>query len=506
MDLTKCAACTASTGRVIALAGNPNVGKSTVFNALTGLKQHTGNWPGKTVANAQGSYRYRNAEYTLVDVPGTYSLLASSPEEEIARDFLCFGDPDAVVIVADATCLERNLNLVLQILEARQQVVLCVNLLDEAKKKRLTLDLSALSRKLGIPVVGASARSGRGLQELMEAVAGAVSAPRDAAFCVQYPAPIERAIAQLSPLIAPYLPPRLSARWVALQLLDADPSLHRALSEYLGHDLRTLPEIANALAALRDTLPAEDALRDCVVSSIVSAASDLYRQSVTAETARYDLRDRRLDRIFTSRAAGIPSMLLLLGAVFWLTIVGANTPSSWLSQGFFWAEAKLDALVCALHAPEWLRGVLVSGMFRTLGWVVSVMLPPMAIFFPLFTLLEDSGYLPRVAFNLDRFFKKACAHGKQALTMCMGLGCNACGVTGCRIIDSPRERLIAILTNNFVPCNGRFAQPHKGQQIYRQELTAKKKPLNLLCHLMIFPIALIKSKHIERNISLRKRS
>ena len=167
-------------------------------------------------------------------------------------------------------------------------------------------------------------------------------------------------------------------------------------------------------------------------------------------------RDRKIDKYLTNRFTGIPIMIALLALIFWITISGANYPSQMLSEGLFWVQDRLTDFFMWMHAPEWLHGALVLGVYRVLAWVVSVMLPPMAIFFPLFTLLEDFGYLPRVAFNLDHYFKKANTCGKQALTMCMGFGCNAAGVVGCRIIDSPRERMIAMLTNNFVPCNGRF--------------------------------------------------
>ena len=447
--------------RVIALAGNPNVGKSTVFNSLTGMNQHTGNWPGKTVANAQGRCRRGDSSFLLVDLPGTYSLMANSEEEEIARDFICFGEPDAVVVVADATCLERNLNLVLQILEVCGRVVVCVNLLDEAKKKGIRVDLAALSKKLGVPVVGTSARSGKGLRALTDAVAavcGEKFVPRP--FRVAYPEAIEAAAALLVPALEPALNGRLNARWVALRLLDGDESLLRSLKNYLGCDPAEREDVAARLRQARELLEragiAAENFRDAAVSAIVEACESAARETVVCRKRDYAARDRRIDRFLTSKATGIPVMILLLLAIFWLTIVGANEPSARIAEGLFWVQDRLLELFRWISAPEWLTGLLVEGVYRTLAWVVSVMLPPMAIFFPLFTLLEDLGYLPRVAFNLDDFFRRAGAHGKQSLTMCMGFGCNACGVIGCRIIDSPRERLIAVLTNNFVPCNGRF--------------------------------------------------
>ena len=447
--------------KVIALAGNPNVGKSTVFNELTGMNQHTGNWPGKTVTNAQGKYIHNGVNFILVDIPGTYSLMASSVEEEVARDFICFGEPDTTVIVTDATCLERNLNLVLQILEITRNVVVCVNLLDEAKKKKIRIDLDELSMQLGVPVVGTSARAGKGLYELMDQVYDVAFEKRKTYHIpLVYDDAVEDAVGVLLPSVKNAVDGRLDARWVCLKLLDLDDTLRRALAEYLGFDLAEVPEISSALEAAKEGLDRAgmdtEQLRDRIVARIVERAEDVYQKCVHIESAAYNSRDRKLDKILTSKATGIPIMIGLLAVIFWITITGANYPSQLLSTGLFWIEDRLHDLFFILKAPEWLTGLIVDGMYRTLAWVVSVMLPPMAIFFPLFTLLEDSGYLPRIAFNMDKFFKKACAHGKQSLTMCMGFGCNACGVIGCRIIDSPRERLIATITNNFVPCNGRF--------------------------------------------------
>ncbi len=448
-------------GRVVALAGNPNVGKSTVFNELTGLNQHTGNWPGKTVTNAQGVCQYQGADYIFVDLPGTYSLMAHSAEEEVARNFLCFGGADAVVVVCDATCLERNLNLVLQTMEITRNVVVCVNLMDEAKKKKIRVDLEKLEQVLGVPVVGASARSGRGLDALMErvsAVANGREHPSPAP--VGYTRLLEDAVSMVAPAVKAAAGDRIDPRWAALRLLDSDESLVSSMSEQLGLCLAEQPEVKAALSRAEQSLSqyalGREAVKDRIVSCLVVAAEEACRKCVFQEDASCNERDRKLDRLLTSRRTGIPIMLLLLAAVFWLTITGANVPSGLLAGVLFWIQDRLSELFLALGAPAWLHGLLVLGVYRTLAWVVSVMLPPMAIFFPLFTLLEDFGYLPRVAFNLDHFFKKAHACGKQALTMCMGFGCNAAGIVGCRIIDSPRERLIAIVTNSFVPCNGRF--------------------------------------------------
>lgn len=444
---------------IVALSGNPNVGKSTVFNALTGLHQHTGNWPGKTVTNARGQYEYKGKSYILVDIPGTYSLMAASGEEEVARDFLCFGQPDVTVIVTDATCLERNLNLVLQILEVTSKVVLCVNLMDEAKKKNISVDLNALSEKLDIAVVGTSARSKKGLDRLMEAVE-LVSTLPEGSVPIKYSEKIEKAISFLEPAVIKRLGCKANSRWISLKLLEKDQSMLSSIGNFLGSDFLKDEEIKEGMEEaerfLKEKGISYEELKDEMVSGIIGVCEKIADEVISVEKKDYNQRDRKIDKILTSRITGLPIMIALLFVVFWITITGAEYPSEWIAKGLFWVENRLVELFFNLSIPDRITELLVFGVYRTLAWVVSVMLPPMAIFFPLFTLLEDSGYLPRIAFNLDHFFRKACTHGKQALTMCMGFGCNAAGVIGCRIIDSPRERFIAIITNSFVPCNGRF--------------------------------------------------
>ena len=447
--------------RVIALAGNPNVGKSTLFNALTGMRQHTGNWPGKTVASARGLCATRRHVYELVDLPGTYSLLAHSAEEEIARNYLCFDAPDAVVVVCDATCLERNLNLVLQTMELCPRVVVCVNLMDEARRKGIRIDLNALSRALGVPVLGTVAREKASLSALLRLLDETVEKVENhPSFQVRYPPAVEVAISLVQSQIEAVWGSRVDSRWLSLRLLEGDGTLTEELRRRLGRDPEEDPQLVPVLRLARRALAESgfppDRLKDAIVSALVTAGAALCRKAVTAPGSANDGLDRRLDRILTSRRTGYPVMALLLGVVFWLTMAGANYPSQLLSAVLFRVEDLLTAWFLLLHAPAWLHGVLVLGVYRVLAWVISVMLPPMAIFFPLFTLLEDAGYLPRVAYNLDKSFQRCRACGKQALTMCMGFGCNAAGVVGCRIIDSPRERLLAILTNSLVPCNGRL--------------------------------------------------
>ncbi len=417
----------------IAIAGNPNVGKSTIFNSLTGLHQHTGNWPGKTVSNAMGTTYFKDKNFLLVDIPGTYSIMSNSQEEEIARDYICFGNPDCTVVVIDGTCLERNLNLVFQILEITNRVVICVNLLDEAEKKGIKIDLDKLSFNLGVPVVGTIARKKKTLKNLMDAVYTVCSSGKDNNFFkITYPDIIENAIKVVQKDVENLLHDYqfFNSRWISLKLLEGNKKIISSIENYLDIDLLKDKKIEECLLEANDLLKNNkidsSSFKDKVVSTIMFHSENIALSVTDYKIIDYNNRNKKIDKILTSKLTGIPIMLLFFGLIFWITITGANYPSQLLSDFFNYIEVKLVYIFESFNSPDWLIGVLIYGMYRTLGWVVAVMLPPMSIFFPLFTILEDLGYLPRIAFNLDGFFRKACTSGKQALTMCMRLWLQCC--------------------------------------------------------------------------------
>lgn len=444
---------------VVALAGNPNVGKSTVFNSLTGLHQHTGNWAGKTVENARGRYCFKNEEYTLVDLPGTYSLFSKSFEEKCAEEFLSFGEYDAVAVITDANCLERNLNLVLQIQKITDNVIVGVNLMDEAEKNGVKIDFDRLTLKLGVPVVPMSAGKNRGMDLLKKEISKLCRSPRKKCDDKLIFKEIQSEIKTVADELDKYIGENSKNDYYALRILyDSDYGVQNGLFKDLTVcEIKTIREKAeSAQSKIYKIYGCEQAFCDAFTDFFVKEAEKISKDTVSINNSAYKKRHEKLDRIFMGKYTGLLTMILLFVFILWLTVYGANYPSELLSSLLLGVEDDIASFLLKAGVSDWLVDMFVHGAYRVLAWVVSVMLPPMAIFFPLFTILEDFGYLPRVAFNLDYYFQKANTCGKQALTMCMGFGCNAVGVTGCRIIDSPRERLIAIVTNSLVPCNGRF--------------------------------------------------
>lgn len=470
IQLQKRASLSCENGITVVLAGNPNVGKSTVFNALTGMRQHTGNWCGKTVESAKGQFTYQKHEITLLDTPGTYSLLSDTAEECAARDTLCNANYDCVVCVCDATRLERGLILALQITEMTNKAVLCINCMDAARQQGIEIDTKRLSQMLGIPVVAVTARQKRSLIPLMDAVMGQAAMLRAEGTEIRYPQIAERSIAQaIEPIAAALSMERQHlARWLAVHMLMPDAQMPQ------WADAEKMQVIEKAIhqsrALLHEGKMTAKQYEKLVAATVILRASGICAKVVT-QSPRAKQREDCIDRVVTSKCYGWGIMAVLLFVVFWLTASAANVPSALLFDVLEHGCNALSTLAAGWNLPRWFSGALIDGALRGTCRVVSVMLPPMAIFFPLFTLLEDSGLLPRIALNADAAFAKCHACGKQSLTMAMGFGCNAVGVTECRIIASPRERLIALLTNSFVPCNGRFPCclrniPHRKENLY----------------------------------------
>lgn len=437
----------------IALIGNPNTGKTTLFNVLTGMRQHTGNWSGKTVLKSEGFYFYKKKRYSITDLPGMYSLLSQSQEEELTRDYLYTEKADVVVLVLDYSRLERNLNLALQVMEITPKVILCLNLKDEAQENGIYIDEKKLSDLLGIPVVSTAANKKEGIEDLHKIIEYAVE---DSTLFLKNKLRFDKATEGLLDSISKKLKiqfPKLhNIRWVAQRILQGD------LTVIKNNFINTFSKSQDFLEDLvrKAKIELREDFYEKYIEKIYERSSEISEKVVSQNNKKRQIFQQKVDRILTGRF-GLLCMMLLFIVVIWTTIVGANYPSQWISTLLLeWVYPNLKDFAASISMPFWLNGLLIDGIYLSVAWVTSVMLPPMAIFFPIFGILEDLGYLPRVAFVLDPLFKKVGAHGKQALTMSMGFGCNAAGVVSTRIIDSPRERIIAILTNNFALCNGRW--------------------------------------------------
>jgi len=430
----------------VALGGNPNIGKSTLFNLLTGRNQHVGNWPGKTVEKVEGRLRYNGKIIKVVDLPGTYSLNAGSLEEVIARDFLVQGKPDVVLAMADATNLERNLYLVLQLMELTPRLVLAVNMMDVARREGLRINLNKLSAALGIPVVSISAATGQGIDGLLKTVIAVGEGTITPAPRVDYGKEIESCLQKISAALAGAAA-RWPRRWTALKLLENNPAVAAELKA-AGH-----------VEALQQAAACREFIGPCVQRKVIAALYGFaHRVAAEAVTGRSNGRrslTERLDGIVLHRLAAFPIILVMLGTIFAITLFGAAPLSARLAAIFAWlADQTREILVC-LHAPWWLTGAVVDGLIVGMGAVISVMLPTMTIFFVIFALLEDAGFVPRLAFIMDRPLKAVGSQGKHCVSCLLAFGCSIPAVSSTRIMTGS-HRLLAMLTSPLLPCNGRL--------------------------------------------------
>jgi len=450
---------------VIGLAGNPNVGKSAIFNALTGSRQHVGNWPGKTIERAEGVFYHEDWEIHLVDLPGTYSLAAQSLEEVVARDYILSGEPDIVVNVVDATSLERNLNLTLQIQELTDKVVVALNLMDEVKRQGWEIDVKALEAALGLPVVPTIATEGEGLSELTTALIGvAEGGMKTHTASVDYGLTVEGYTKSLEADLAS-LGIDKRRHWVALRLLEDDPEVVEAFKAGNLPDcclqensppisLEALQTVLRRAARLRESTHPD--VRIEIVRRRYEFADSVVHRTVNRLRPVEESLTEHVDRIVTHRVWSWPIMLVMLSVVLWVTIQGANVPSDMLATAFGWLAKGMRNLLAHMNAPWWVVGSLVDGLIVGTGTVIAVMLPPMIIFFTAFNLLEDIGFIPRIAFNLDRLMRAVGSQGKHTMVAMMCFGCNVTGVLTSRIIENPKDRIVAIVTSPLILCNGRF--------------------------------------------------
>ncbi len=431
---------------LVALAGQPNVGKTTVFNLLTGLSQHIGNWPGKTVERKEGTHRIGNTEIKLVDLPGTYSLSAYSEEERVTREFLIHEHPDVTVLFVNASALERSLYLLTELLLLRSPVILAVNMLDVAEGQGVHIDVEALESSLGIPVIPTVATKNKGVRELLEEILKitknqSVYRPKIPQVTTDH-----RDIFQkIAEVVRDYVPLPYTVDWVVTKLMEGDSEVTEVFREVVP--VSVWNEIQGLLVAH------EDALR-----SVVGGRYDWIEEATRAAVSRFRrgqvLMTDRIDHVLTRPSTGIPVLLGILAVVFVVTFLIGYPLQRLLESVVSWLGSAVDGSLAS--EPQWMRGLLVNGIIGGAGSVLTFV-PILAIFFFAMSFLENVGYMARAAFVMDRFMHIIGLHGKSFLPMCLGFGCNVASVLGARIVESRKARLLTIFLSPLVPCTGRLA-------------------------------------------------
>lgn len=421
----------------ILLCGNPNVGKSSIYNLLTNSNEHTGNWTGKTVDVS--SKLVKNANYNLIDLPGIYSLSSLSEEEIITRDILYFTKYDKIIYVCDACNLEKNLNLLLQISEINKNIILCINMIDELDNKKIKLNIDYLKKVFDIEIIKCSTKEKRGINDLISSL----DKKSLFKFKLIYNDIIEKQIS----FIIDHLDEPYKNRFTAIKILENDTQFIESI-ETKNNDKIINKEIQDYIMSINS-----EEVSDLISSTINNVSNNICN---IVQTKKYEKSISKIDKIFSNKVLSIPLMLIIIFSIFLITLVLANYPGELLSKLFIYFEKILYDISCFLNIPKIIYEPLIFGVYRVVSFIISVMFPPLVIFFYLFTYAEETGVLPRIAFNLDKLCSISNCHGKQSLIMCTGFGCNACAVMNSRIIDSKKDKLIAILTNSFIPCNGRF--------------------------------------------------
>jgi ferrous iron transport protein B len=438
----------------VALAGNPNSGKTTVFNNMTGARQHVGNWPGVTVEKKEGSSKYQDTEIRVVDLPGTYSLAAYSLEEVIARDFVVEEKPDVVVDIVDASNLERNLYLTTQFMELDANLVIALNMVDVAESRGMDIDADKLSELLGVPVVPMVASKGKGTEELLEAILTVAKngGSKNSTRKVNYGRELEEELTRLEGVLV-YLrdnefKAKYSPRWIALKLLESDERVMESVSS-VENGKRLMDEVQKSDKHIQDVFEddAESVIVDRRYGFISGAATEAVHRTAEERHTRSD----RIDQVLTNRLIGIPIFLIMMWLTFQLTFRVGAYPMDWIDAAVGWLSELLNAQM----AETWYRSLLVDGIIGGVGGVI-IFLPNIFILFFVISILEDSGYMARAAFIMDRLMHKLGLHGKSFIPMLMGFGCNVPAIMATRTLESRKDRILTILLNPLMSCSARL--------------------------------------------------